>query len=290
MTALELSFLKYIESIRTDFLNSFFEAVTMLGEETILIVLMAIVFFMYDKRLAQRMFFITAVSITFNGVIKNLVQRPRPFAEGKVSCVREHTATGYSFPSGHTQTFATWSMALSYYFKKYWFMLLSVIFTLLIGFSRIYLGAHYPSDVIVGVILGFTFAILLNKLYDKVKSCHVLHGAAALALVPFAVFFLIKPEALYADFYKTYGLIAGLFCATLFEDKLVMLSYNTSLLKKILRVIFGIILALIFKEGLKIVFVASDLRLSLILDALRYFILVFVIMGICPMVFKKLKM
>ncbi|MBQ8002994.1 MAG: phosphatase PAP2 family protein [Clostridia bacterium] len=289
MLNFELNILKYIESIRTDFLTAFFEGVTMLGEETILIVLMAAIYFMYDKRLAQRMFFITATSLAFNGIVKNLVKRPRPFANGKITCVRPETATGYAFPSGHTQTFATGSFAFAVYFKRLWVYVVSVVFTLLIGFSRMYLGAHYPSDVIVGAVLGFLFAFTLNLCYDKAKNVHFLHGGAAVVLLPFFVAFLINPDPLYADFFKIYGLLAGLFAAALFEEKLVNFGYDTSLFKKLLRVVIGVVLALVFKEGLKAVLVFESLRLSLVGDAFRYMVIVFAIMAICPLVFKKLK-
>lgn len=287
---LELNILKYIESMRTDFLTAFFEAVTMLGEETILIVLVAAIYFMYDKRLAQRMFFITATSLAFNGIVKNFVKRPRPFQGGKISAIREETATGYSFPSGHTQTFATGSFAFAVHLKKCWLYVFSIVFTLLIGFSRMYLGVHYPTDVLFGAIFGFVFAFVLNILYDKAKSIHALHGAVCVILLPFALFFLISPDALFADFYKIYGLLVGLFTACLFEERYVKFSYNVPLYKKLLRVVVGVIMAFLFKEGLKALLVFNSLRLSLIADAFRYMVVVFVIMALCPLLFKKLKM
>lgn len=287
---LELNILKYIEGIRTDFLTAFFEAVTMLGEETILIVLIAAIYFMYNKRLAQRMLFITATSLAFNGIVKNFAKRPRPFAVGDITPVRWETATGYSFPSGHTQTFATGSFAFAVHFKKLWLYVFSIAFTLLIGFSRMYLGVHYPTDVLCGAIFGFVFAFILNLLYDKAKSIHALHGAVCLCFLPFAFIFLINPDALFADFYKIYGLIIGLFISCIFEEKYVNFSYDVPLYKKVLRVVVGIIMAFLFKEGLKAVLTFSSLRLLLIANAFRYMVLVFVIMALCPLLFKKLRM
>lgn len=289
MLSCELNFLEYLEGIRSNFLDALFEIITMLGEETIIIVLMAIVYFMVDKNLARRMFFITAASLSSNCIIKNFVKRPRPFTRG-ISCVREETATGYAFPSGHTQTFATWSSGFSFYLKKNWMIILSVILTLLVGFSRLYLGAHYPSDVIVGMLLGFGFAFFGNKLYDKVKNKNILHFALLLILTPFLIFFIACPDPLYEDFFKLYGMFAGFCFSVIFEDKYVNLDNNTTLTKKIIRVIVCILIALIAKEGLKMLFSFTDLRLSLIYDGLRYFILVFLLLGICPMIIKKTKM
>ena len=166
----EIEFLKQLEGIRTPFLNTLFEYVTMPGEETVLVVLIATIFFAVNKELAKRILFITLTSLGINGIVKNIAKVPRPFADGKISCVRGETATGYSFPSGHTQNFATWSMAFATKFKKLWMYVFSIGFTVLVAFSRLYLGAHYPSDVIVGATLGILTAIILSRVYDKVQN------------------------------------------------------------------------------------------------------------------------
>ena len=288
MLSLELNILQMIECFRNSFLNGFFELITMLGEETLLIVLMAVVYFMYDKHLAKRMFFITAMSLSLNCIVKNFVKRPRPFTRG-ISCVREETATGYSFPSGHTQTFATWSNGFSFYLKSKKLLLITVILSVLVGFSRMYLGAHYPSDVIAGLLFGLVFAYLGNKLYDKVQNKHLLYTAFLLILTPFIIFFIIKPDPLYEDFFKLYGMVSGFTLAVIFEEKFVNLEKSNSTIKNIFRIVICVVLALIIKEVLKSLFVTELLRISLILDAVRYFVLVFLILGICPWIFKKVK-
>ncbi len=288
MFSLEIDFLRMLEGIRSGFLDKVFEFITMLGEETLLIILMAIIYFMYDKSLAKKLFFITAMSLSLNCIVKNSVKRPRPFTRG-ISCVRKETATGYSFPSGHTQTFSTWSNALAVNIKKKWFLCLTLSLSFLVGFSRLYLGAHYPSDVIAGLVFGFLFAFLGNALYDKVKNKSVLYISALLILTPFVAFFIIKPDALYEDFFKLYGMIAGFVLAVIFEEKAVNLE-KASTAKNILRVVICVVLAVIIKEILKALFITDILRLSLFLDAVRYFLLVFLIMGVCPWVFKKINM
>lgn len=290
MFPFEIQFLKFLEGIRTDFLNAFFESITILGEETLLIVLMAVIYFVCDKALARKIFFITAVSLGTNSVIKNFVRLPRPFADGKVSCVRPDTATGYSFPSGHTQNFATWSNALAQHFKKHWLRTLAIILTLLMAFSRMYLGAHYPSDVIVGALLGLGFAYGGNWLFDKISNKNALYGGAVLLLLPFAIYFFFAADAQYADFFKFYGLLIGFLCGTVFEERFAKLDCSGTIIKKLARVVLSVVLAVVIKEVLKKLFICDNLQLSLILDGVRYFALAFVILGVCPWLFKKVNL
>ena len=119
MFAFELQFLQWLETIRTGFLTVLFEGITILGEETLVILLVVALWFAVDSKLAQKVFFVTICSTGLNGIVKNLAKVPRPFDKG-VTPVRKETATGFSFPSGHTQSFSTWSTFFAVKFKKKW--------------------------------------------------------------------------------------------------------------------------------------------------------------------------
>lgn len=289
MTQLEIQFLQFLENLRTDFLVKLFEGITMLGEETILILMIAVLYFAYDKHLAQRIGYITITSMCVNNIVKNLVKRPRPFASGAVNPARAHTATGYSFPSGHTQTIATWSSAFAMYFKKAWVSVLAGIAIVAVAFSRLFLGVHYPSDVIVGAALGVTISIGLSIVYAKATDIHKLYRNTCLVMLPFAIWFLITADPLYDDFFKLYGMLIGLHFATIIEEKYAPLTYDAAWWKKALRVVIGIAAVLIIKEGVKLLDVFGILRISLVLDAFRYMLLVIVGFGLCPILFKKMK-
>ena len=112
MFAFELQFLKWLEALRTGFFTTLFEGITILGEETRVILFVVALWFAVDSRLAQKVFFVTICSTGLNGIVKNIAKVPRPFDKG-VLPVRKETATGFSFPSGHTQSFSTWSTLFS---------------------------------------------------------------------------------------------------------------------------------------------------------------------------------
>jgi len=152
----------------------------------------------------------------------------------------------------------------------------------------VFLGAHYPSDVIVGMILGVAFAFIGNSIYDKTEDKSKLFTYVLLLLTPFVVFFMIKPDPLYADLYKLYGMLAGLILAVSFEERFASLDYTVAIWKKTLRVVIGVALALAVKEGFKALNVFTVLQLSFDFDAIKYIALVFVCLGLCPFLFKKL--
>ena len=93
---------------------------------------------------------------------------------------------------------------------------------------------------------------------------------------------------MFEDFFKLFGIQTGFTLSVVFEEKFVNLEKSTSLVKNLLRIVICVVLALVIKEALKALFVTEILRFSLILDAVRYFVLVFLILGLCPWVFKKL--
>lgn len=294
LLAKEIDFLKLLEGIRTNFLNKLFEMITILGEETLIILIVAIIYYCFSKKEAKRLFFIVVTSTAVNTIAKNLVRRPRPFANGEVTAIRQETATGYSFPSGHTQNIATLGTYFSERIRKIWFIIVASIVVLLVGFSRMYLGVHFPSDVIVGLILGVGVTIGFGILYDKSKNQNLLMLIMLLVLVPFFIAFMFTKDenalSLAANFYKMFGMFSGLLVGSIFEENIVKYDIEGPIWKKILRVVIAIGLVFAVKEGFKLLYKGSGIHVKLIMDSIRYFLMLFVGLGICPLLYKKIKL
>lgn len=287
MFAFELQFLKWLESMRTGFFTSLFEGITILGEETLVILFVVALWFAVDSRLAQKVFFVTICSMGLNGVVKNIAQVPRPFDKGIVP-VRQETATGFSFPSGHTQNFSTWSTLFAIKLKKTWLTVLVAVFIALVAFSRLYLGVHYPSDVIVGVALGVGMAFLGDYLFERVKDVKKLYVAVLIIFAPFIVYFLIVAHEHFADFFKVFGMMGGLTLIAFLQEKSEPLSYDVPWWKKLIRIVIGVAIAFVLKEGLKLLKMGG-VHVELLVDTLRYFAVVLAVGYLCPLFFKKIK-
>lgn len=285
----EIEILKWLEGLRTSFLNVLFESITLLGEETLIILLVVALWFAVDKKLAQQVFFVTATSLSVNGIIKNFAQVPRPFTKG-ISCVRVDTATGYSFPSGHTQGFATWSSFFAIKVKKIWLSVLVGVLITLVAVSRLYLGAHYPSDVIVAVVLGVSLSAFGNYLFVKVKDTKKLYLGTFLIMTPFIAYFLYVADPLFADLFKTFGMIGGMVVVSFLDEKTEPLSYEVAWWKKVIRIVLGVVIAVALKEVIKRMNVFEVMPISLFIDAIRYFVVVMAVGVLCPLLFKKIKL
>ncbi len=156
-------------SIHTTYIMLF---ISHLGS-AVMLILMCVVFVVLEKtrKISLKVFLNLGGAYLLNSVIKIIVARPRPHV---LQLVYED---GYSFPSGHAMVSTAFYGFLIYIvykniknktFKNSIISLLSLLIVL-IGISRIYLGVHYATDVIGGVIIGIIYLVLFIKIVNKVE-------------------------------------------------------------------------------------------------------------------------
>jgi len=264
------SILIYFQEIGTPVLDFFFELATMLGEKNILIAVIAWVFWNIDKKKGFILSYTLLFSLVLNAVLKITFHRPRPFEQiPEISGKRIHTATGYAFPSGHTQGAATFYLTIALLFKKKWVYGTAVLLALLVAMSRVYLGVHWPVDVIGGLVIGTAVSTvmyrILNSLYDKPKQRDsfviISSFAAAFFLLVFIAVdrFYFNREFVLTDMVKTVGVFIGASSGFILEEKVSPFTVSGSFEKKILRFAFGLGFALVILSGLKLVLPSADI-------------------------------
>ena len=290
---IELNVLRFLRDISNPFIDAITEAITFLGEQYIVILILAILYFALDKKLGKKMAYIIFTSTCVNASIKGIAKRPRPFVvDPTLDSVRKQTATGHSFPSGHTQSATTTYISLAYNntFKKKIIWSIAVSLSILIGLSRLVLAVHYPTDVIVGLILGIVCAIgltlLFNKFANNVKNEHILYVITLAIFIPFCfIFYKSSYEEIYIykGFYTGTAMFAGFILGSLIESKYVNFDNKVSIKIKLLRLLgVGVLYALI-QFGLKPILPKENI----FMDMCRYFMVTFSILGLYPLIFKK---
>ena len=275
---MQLDIIRFIQSFHNPFLDILFQAITMIGEEIFLAIIFTAIYWTFNKQLGEFFGFSIFSSICINGAIKNIVRAPRPIGEAGIRTIREHTATGYSFPSGHSQISSSFFSSAAIFLKHRWLYVISIILTCLVGLSRLYLGVHYPIDVVCGILLGLLISLVLYKIFISAKNIIPIYLGFG---VVFIGLLLIFPSN---DFLKSVALFVGFIIGVYIEKKFVNFSIDGSFKKRFIRWFFGI-LSIGAIYSLKFI-LPHDID---IITFIRYMLLSLWGIGIYPYIFTKLK-
>lgn len=301
----QLDILIYLQSIRNELLTGIFTFFTICTEVPVITVLTAMLYWCINKKAGQRILFALAGSLNINVAVKNIVKMPRPIGTKGLISLRTQTATGYSFPSGHTQTATTFWTSMITQFKNIWIYIIGILMILGAGISRLYLAVHWPMDVIVGWILGIILSILFIKLFDYIDNSKNYYILVIIMLIFGVCTYFVGGE----DFYKLFGLYSGFALGYMVEDTYIsfstenkqrknIFSKSTSKIEgtkgKILRFIIGIIslliVYLIFKNIENTFMIGKNEEIINIFKYLKYTIIVFWGVAIAPALFKLFKL
>lgn len=272
-----MELIKLIQSISNPFLDTVFQLITMMGEDTFFMLITAVIYWCIDKELGYRLGFVTLTSATVNCGIKDLLKVPRPIGEPGIRSLRVQTAEGYSFPSGHTQNTTTLWTFFMLQFRRSWLYIIGILIIFLVGLSRLYLGVHTPLDVVGGMAIGTFWVVVWSSVYElsrKQKGKSILIGTVALALIGLLAF---KD----ANYYKVVGALTGLLIGYLVEPRFIDFKEKASFPNQMVKVVFG--LAVVYALRL---FLKSALPEVLISDYFRYLILLLWITIAAPLLFK----
>jgi len=273
---MDLDIVKALQTLRNPIFDWFFYIVTQIGDQYAFIAIAVIIYWTISKKFAHRFVFTFMISAIVNTAFKEIIKRDRPYiASSDVYTKPSWETTGYSFPSGHAQAAGVYGYASYDAAKKTgkkWLWYVGIFLLIFIPLSRIYLGQHYLSDVIVGVLLSFVLAHYTFKLIDKMKDDEHIY---TLMLVPFIclALFFIQNDVMFVAAGGFTGFALGYYL----EKKYVNYDVSEKNYIQVLKIIFGIAIVFAIRLSLKAILpysVDSDTNpvlLDFIFDFIRYF-------------------
>ena len=298
-----MEFLYFLESIRNPVLDAIMSVVTYLGDEIAFLALALAVFWCFDKKRGYYLLSTGFCGVILNQILKLTFRIPRPWVldpNFKPIASAVPAATGYSFPSGHTQNVSCTFGGVARFSKVLWIRIVSIAVIVLVAFSRMYLGVHTPLDVGVSLLIGAVLVFALYPLFEYARrhenAYYVIFGAFFLVSVAFLAFTLILPGFVELDAFHSYegqknactilGATAGMLVAYPIDRHFVKFDEKASVLGQILKLAVGLICVLAVKEGLKALFTIGVEVEPLAFRAVRYFAVVVFAGCIFPMTFK----
>jgi membrane-associated phospholipid phosphatase len=266
----------------------------MFGEELLLILIVGFVYWSYDKKLGRTMGLSAIMGLTWNTMIKNIVLRRRPYFDHEsIQLLRvvdpeadiyDIAAQGFSFPSAHSTNVATVFGTLAINLRKRWVTVVAIVIPLLTGISRFVVGAHYPTDVLAGWLLGILSVAIVHTLQKRVKNTLALYGILLVTAVP--GFFFCKS----ADYFTAVGLLIGFMGGTLLDDRYVRFEDTRKPVLMVVRLLGGLAVYLVLNSVLKMPFskefLSSGSTAALLVRCARYAVVAFVDFGVYPMLFR----
>jgi membrane-associated phospholipid phosphatase len=293
-----MAFLYLLEDLRVPVLNEFMSAITYLGDEIAFLVVALILMWCVDKRTGYYVMSVGFLGTIANQFMKLWFRIPRPWVLDPEFTILEQAregASGYSFPSGHTQSSVGTFGSIAYTTKHRWIRILSLLAVVLVPFSRMYLGVHTPLDVVVAAVMALILIfglrpVILGKNKQVFPVFLVVMVAVSVAFLAFVELFPfpadIDPHNMESGLKNAYtllGSILGMCLVYIADEKWLHFEVKAVWWAQILKVAIGLGIVLLVKSGLKapLDYVFG----ALIGRAVRYFLIVIVAGIVWPISF-----
>ena len=290
-----MSFLWFLSDLRSPALDFLFQKITTLGQEIFVMAVICWLYWCVEKKLAYILGFSYFTSGLLVQALKISFRVPRPWdLDPSFKAVESAipAATGYSFPSGHTQSITALMGTLALGARKKWQAVLCVLIIFLVGFSRMYLGVHTPLDVSVGFLLSVISVLfcwyLFNKkqfIWDRPLTLSVILGIASILVCVYSLI-LYSSDMIDISYSRDCLKAAGAGCAFAIgfyvENTRIRFETAGDLKTRILRFLIGAVVAVLLLKGLK-----PLIGTSLAASFIRYFLAVLWVLMVYPLLFVR---
>ncbi|MFW6016415.1 MAG: phosphatase PAP2 family protein [bacterium] len=157
------AFYYFNSQLKTEMMNRFMLLITHLGGATITILIgisLILIKPCFNPLIGWELILVLTSSHLFVHIIKRIINRERPYVSLSNIDLLIEPFESYSFPSGHTTASFSVALVLSFYLP--FFSPIFILIALLVGISRVYLGVHYPSDILIGIFISTLFFLLIH--------------------------------------------------------------------------------------------------------------------------------
>ncbi len=262
------------------YLNNFF---SFLGEETVCVAAMGFLFWGISKEKGERVGVSVLLANVSIGMLKNIFARVRPWAASeRIELLRE--VDGYSFPSGHSANCTSLYPALACEYKKTKALVwIAVFIPLLCGISRCYVGAHWPTDVLVGWCTGLAVFGLTELALRRIGNKYVFY-LILIAVSSVGLFYCTTN-----DYYNSFGMLIGFTGGRYLEEKAVRFENTDNLWLALLRTVVGGALYFALSAAIKLVIgniFPEGTQGYLLMRTVRYALVIFILIGVYPACFR----
>lgn len=292
-----------LESIRTPWLDAVMAAITHLGEETVFMVAALLVFWCVSKRHGYYLLAVGFAGTVLNQFLKLLFRIPRPWVLDSQFTIVESAraeATGYSFPSGHTQNAVGTFGGMALFTRRRWVRIAAIAAAVLVPLSRMYLGVHTPLDVGVAAISAAVLVLVLYPVMERSDSQPRVMAAVIAGMLVLSAGYLLFvllyhfPADVDADnlahgvenAWKLMGATAGLLAAWWLDVTFIRFDTRAPWYVQIIKLAAGLALLVAIKAGLKAPLAA--LLGPGVGGAVRYAVMVLFAGAVWPMTFAPL--
>lgn len=276
-----IGFIVALQARTGGILDLVFTLITGMGDELFYLFLLPFLFWCIGKRHGMHIAVLLFLSLFINNLLKLAFANPRPFVVS-AAVVAKVGAEGYSFPSGHSQNAAVIWPALAFMFRRRWIAVLAAVFTVLIAFSRVYLGVHYPHDIIVGALVGLLIA------YAYVKRAPALESWVArwslgwqLALVLFLTL-VLSVSVTNNDALKLAGSVCGIGLGYILEQRMLRFQPKAEWRNRALSLGIGMAVVAVVYVGMKLVAPTANEVVAAAFRFVRYMSVGFVAVYVVP--------